>query len=198
MKNTYYKSGVYALKAVERNQIYIGSTKCFKTRKNLHMTALRKADTKRCITSFLDSYIKGELIEFEIIEICDNYLEREQYWIDFYKSHPSLKIVNVFSADRSNSIIPNVFKSKMSSILKHRWKDEKYRNFTLNRLKKTEYKKGCKSFRCKITIAKLSDGTIHEFTSAKLASENFGFNSNNVVNYIRRNKPYKGIKFYYK
>jgi group I intron endonuclease len=198
MKNTYYKSGVYALIAVESNKIYIGSTKCFKTRKNNHMSSLKRGDIKKCVSNFLELYRTGELIEFQILEVCDNYVDREQYWIDFYKRHPTLELVNIFDAKRENSFIPDSFRDKMTNVLKDRWKNDNYRNNTINRLMKTAYKKGDISKRCKITFAELLDGTILEFSSAKLAADHFNFPSKDVVTYINRKKAYKTVLFYYK
>jgi hypothetical protein len=198
MESTYYKSGVYALIATETNKIYIGSTKCFKTRKNNHMSALRRGDVKKCVSNFLEIYKTGELIEFQILEVCNNYIDREQYWIDFYKNHPTLKLVNVFDAKREESFVPDTFKDKMSNVLKNRWKDNNYRSNTIDRLMKTAYKKGDSSKRCKATIAKLPDGTILEFPSAKLAADHFNFSSKHVIVYISRKKVYKTILFCYK
>ncbi len=195
---TYYKSGVYALKAVNSNLIYIGSTNCFKNRKNIHMSSLRKKDEKRCVIEFLKPFESGDIIEFEILEVCENYLEKEQIWIDFYRNHPTLKIVNVFDANRKNSTVLDTFKHKMSDVLKTRWKNSDYKKTTIERLKKTQFIKGQKSLNSKSTMAILSDGTHEEFDSAKLAADYFKIKPATVVAAINNNRLCKGILFYYK
>lgn len=195
---TYYKSGVYALKAVNSNLIYIGSTNCFKNRKNLHISSLRKKDEKRCVIEFLKPFENGDTIKFEILEVCENYLEKEQTWIDFYKNHPIIKLVNVFDADRKNSVVSDNFKHKMSNVLKTRWKDSDYKKNTIERLKKTQFIKGQKSLNSKSTMAILSDGKHKEFNSAKLAADYFNLKPATVVAAINNNRLCKGIKFYYK
>jgi hypothetical protein len=191
MKNIYYKSGVYALRALENNTIYIGSTKCFKNRKNNHMCNLKKN------IDYMPAFL-GMTVEFAILEVCDNFIEREQYWIDFYKSNPLFKIINIFDAERVGSNVPQQFKSKMSNILKDRWKNLSYRKATLDRIKATQFVKGQKSERCKVTIAEMEDGSQKSFPSAKLAAINFGFKQSSVIAYINRKKSYKGIRFFYK
>jgi hypothetical protein len=191
MKDIYYKSGVYALRALENNTVYIGSTKCFKKRKNNHMSNLKKN------SDYMSAFL-GMTVEFEILEVCDNFVEREQYWIDFYKSNPLFKIINIFDAERVGSNVPQHFRSKISNILKDRWKNLSYRKKTLDRIKATQFVKGQKSERCKVTIAEIENGSQISFPSAKLAAIYFGFKQSSVITYIHRKKSYKGIKFFYK
>lgn len=197
MKNIENNSGVYALKVYSRNLIYIGSSKQMRIRKNLHFSALRKNDKKRFIEEFLDAFNNNEDIKFEILEICENYLEREQYWIDYYRNS-EFKVVNVFDADRKGSLVSDEFKLKMSSIRKDKWKDSNYREKTLEKILKTSFKKGCKGIRSRTTCAKLNTGEIKEFESAKEAALFYDLKSGSVVMSIRRNKFIGEIKFYYK
>lgn len=149
MNKIYDKSGVYALIAIERKLIYIGSTKNFRIRKNIHKSTLKKKDLRRCVNGLIEAHNNNEFIDFQIIEQCDNYLEREQYWIEFYKNHPIYTLINVFDADRQNSNTTNDFKEKMRLITRERWKDPIYREkvllksvkgqFTSEKLNKTVY-----------------------------------------------------------
>ena len=58
---------------------------------------------------------EGDKVIFKIIEFCDNLLEREQYWINYYIK-TEYEVVNVFSADRNNSIIKDSFRDKFPSV----------------------------------------------------------------------------------
>lgn len=87
----------------------------------------------------ISASIAGDEIVFEVIEYCDNYLEREQYWIDFYKQQDSYSIVNQFDADRNGSSVTDAFRGTMSKVLQERWQDENYRSTTIERLKPTMF-----------------------------------------------------------
>lgn len=197
MENKENNSGVYALKIETRKLIYIGSSKQMRIRKNLHFSALRKNDKKRFVKEFLEAFNNKEEIKFEVLEICNNYLEREQYWIDYYKNS-EFRVVNIFNANRNGSPVSEEFKSKMSLIRKDKWKDSNYRDETLKRILKTSFKKGCKGIRSKVTCAKLETGEIKEFESATQAALFFNLKPGCVIASILRNKSTANIKFYYK
>jgi hypothetical protein len=75
------KSGVYLIEC--NSHKYIGSSVSLYNRYKQHALALRKG---RHYNSFLqkiyDKYPND--ISFKLIEICDNYIEREAYYIDYY------------------------------------------------------------------------------------------------------------------
>jgi hypothetical protein len=75
------KSGVYLIEC--NSHKYIGSSVSLYSRYKQHVLALRKG---RHYNSFLqkiyDKYPND--ICFKLIEICDNYIEREAYYIEYY------------------------------------------------------------------------------------------------------------------
>lgn len=83
------KKGIYKIKCLENNKIYIGSSKNIEKRINTHIKRLRK---NTHINEFLqNSWNKyGEIsFSFEIIEECseDSLIEREQFWMDSTKCY---------------------------------------------------------------------------------------------------------------
>lgn len=75
-------SCVYQIKNIVTGDIYIGSTKSYRTRKNNHLTHLRTK--KHCnirLSNAFEQY--GEIaFEFTILEECEDLIIREQYYID--------------------------------------------------------------------------------------------------------------------
>lgn len=134
-------NGVYAIEAIQSKIVYVGSSNNVQLRMNLHRAAIKKADKKRMCKALYDAVQNGDTLQYVILEKCDNYLEREQYWISYLRSN-GFNVVNVFDANRNQSQVPQAFRDKMSSVLKERWKDPEYREPTLERLKPTQFKKG--------------------------------------------------------
>ena len=78
------KSGIYQIRNIINNKIYIGSTKNLNRRRKEHFGLLRL--NKHCNTKLQNSFNKygKENFIFEVVEFCEiEYLtECEQYWID--------------------------------------------------------------------------------------------------------------------
>lgn len=121
------KSGVYAVKALDSKLIYIGSTKQLRTRRNGHMSNIRLKKIDRGCKPIIDAYHLGDFVTFEVLELCDNYLEREQHWMDLYKADKTYTLINQFDADRNGSYTTPEFREKMSQIRRDKWKDPLYR-----------------------------------------------------------------------
>jgi len=130
--------GVYALKAHNQRLIYIGSTNNLSKRKAVHLYNIKNNLIGKGCKSIIDAFINGDYITFEVIEVCDNYIEREQHWINIYKLDNSFKIVNQFGAIREGSSSTQDFKDKMSAIRKEKWKDPIYRATMLEKIKTTQ------------------------------------------------------------
>lgn len=186
--------GVYCLKAVNSKLIYIGSSQDIKHRKIMHLYNIRRNITNHGCKAIIDAVrLDNDIIEFSIIEQCENYLEQEQYWIDFYRNQKVFTLVNTFDADRVNSIVPQSFKDKMSDIRKEKWKDEEYRNTTLDRLKATEFT--AERLNKLVFCFDLSGRPIKAFKSAKEAAWYFNYSAISVSSTARGS--YRG-KFKYK
>lgn len=134
-----HKPGVYCLKAHNSKLIYIGSSKNVGRRKNIHMYSIRKNLIDKGCKAIIDAYFLGDYVSFEVIELCENYLDREQFWLEFYTNQNEFSLINVFDADRNNSKVPNGFREKMSAIRTEKWKDPKYRNTMLDKISKTHF-----------------------------------------------------------
>jgi len=83
------KSGIYKIRNIINDKVYIGSAFNIKQRWNRHLNELKqnKHHSPKLQRSFnkygFDNFI------FEIIELCEKELliEREQYWVDFLSSY---------------------------------------------------------------------------------------------------------------
>lgn len=157
-------SGVYCLKSIEKNLIYIGSSQKIKRRFALHKSAIKREDNKRSVAAFY-----GCNIVLEILEQTDNLLEREQYWIDFYRNQNIWKLVNIFDANREKTSISDNFRNKMSKIVKERWKNQQYREEQIKKSSKTFFTP--ERLNKKIHIYLENGNYIGYFPSAKIASE---------------------------
>lgn len=81
LKHRYNPSGVYKI-SFNNGYFYIGSSKKLKSRFNSWETPLSKGKTSN---RYIKSMLQGiTIVNFEIIEICDNYIERELYHIQTF------------------------------------------------------------------------------------------------------------------
>lgn len=99
--------GVYCIKNIKNNKLYIGSTTVqFVKRLNLHVWELNSNKHKNKYLQNSWNKYKEDSFIFEIIEICDKNkcLEREQYYIDTYK------IQNLYNINPLASGTPNLSK----------------------------------------------------------------------------------------
>lgn len=131
--------GVYMIKAINSNIVYIGSSKNMQQRRNIHLSCIRREDTKRYCKALHEAFVNGDILEFTILELCDNYLEREQFYIDLYYEDSTVKLANVFDADRINSGASQEFRDKMSAIRKEQWRNLEYRKMKLESYKGTQF-----------------------------------------------------------
>lgn len=193
------QSGVYALKALDSKLIYIGSSKNLRIRKNLHFSSFNKRDRDR-YCKIIELIKENENIIFEIIELCENHLEREQYWIDFYRQQDTFKLVNVFDADRSGSSITEEFRQKMSNIRKEKWKDRAYREATLKKIKETQFTP--ERLNKPVHRININTGEIITYLSAKIAAEENLMHNVSICtaargNYVRKFKVKNYIFIYH-
>ncbi len=86
------RSGIYEIVNVVNGKRYIGSSINLKNRKMYHWKALRNNDRKRACPKLLNAWNKyGESkFVFNVIEYVDDknkLINREQYWLDYYKTY---------------------------------------------------------------------------------------------------------------
>lgn len=85
--------GIYQIKCIKTNKIYIGSSKQLKTRKRKHFYLL---SNNKHHNNHLQNIVNSrgiESLQFEIIELCsqEDLVDREQYYIDTLK--PEINIL---------------------------------------------------------------------------------------------------------
>ena len=87
--------GVYKIENIINGHIYIGSSKRMNKRLAQHKCDLKaqRHENKKINTECLQYGFEN--FRFEIVEICDNYIETEQMYIDklnpFFNSYPNAK-----------------------------------------------------------------------------------------------------------
>ena len=87
MKN--HISGIYLIRDLINNKVYVGQSKSCTTRWRNHLYGLKN---KRHLNGYLQSVFNDhgvDCFQYEILEICEEELrgERERYWIEHYKSN---------------------------------------------------------------------------------------------------------------
>jgi group I intron endonuclease len=102
--NTSTKMGIYKWINLSNNKIYIGSALNFKSRKSAHLRELRrKVHHSEHLQSAFNMYGENQFVFIVLEEITDRNLlkEREQYYLDLYKSYdPSVGYNMAHYADR--------------------------------------------------------------------------------------------------
>jgi len=86
--NHFNCSGIYIIRNLYNNKIYIGSAKNIKQRLHEHNSMLRR--NKHHSKYLQNSYnLHNGKFLFSILEQCsvDNLIKREQYWLDYYNSY---------------------------------------------------------------------------------------------------------------
>ena len=91
-------SGIYKIQNIINGKIYIGSSKNIYHRKEQHYSDLKNQKHTNCyLQKAFNKYGFNNFV-FDIVEKVDNQdylLEREQYWLDYYKSYERDKGYNI-------------------------------------------------------------------------------------------------------
>lgn len=96
-KEDYKKSGIYRIKNKINSKIYIGSAIKLRRRFYEHNGALKNnTHSSGHLQKAYNKYGKNNFI-FEVVELCnkDNLIEREQYWLDYYKTYEDVNGYNI-------------------------------------------------------------------------------------------------------
>lgn len=114
-KVTTGQSGIYVIVSTCSDKLYVGSAVNLSRRRINHVNELRKGKHKN--THLQNSYIKhGEdTFQFKVLEFVDDVtklIEREQYWIDYFKER--LYNFNPIAGSRLGSKATEETKKKMS------------------------------------------------------------------------------------
>lgn len=157
---------IYCIKNIENNKVYIGSSLDIRKRFINHKLDLKKNNHTN--TYLQNSYNKyGEKsFTISILEKCDkiNIIEKEQYWMDYFKSYSSKIGYNILKKARSSLNYKHTeeTKIKLSSSIKkfHKanpgvWKGRKLSEEVKQNIRKTRKKVYNKKSVSNITREKL-------------------------------------------
>lgn len=129
-------SGIYMIKNIKNNKIYVGSSINLVNRKYKHFWMLEKSlhDNEYLQKSF-NKYGK-ESFEFQILEICnsDKLIERENFYIDKYKS---CNVESGYNLAKVNEFRRNTFNDEVKvKLSKHNLnKNKNFLSFSLTNIK---------------------------------------------------------------
>lgn len=138
------KSGIYMIKCKETGKVYIGHSKNMKSRYQVHLSDMKNG--RHGNLYMMNSFKKHgkEVFEFSIIEFVEpeKLIDREYFWIDFYKSTDCEKGFNIIYDNKreklKNEKCNNLsYKINMRNIVKKRWEDPEYAKKNIEAIRKT-------------------------------------------------------------
>lgn len=165
------KSGIYLIKNLITNKLYVGKAFYIRKRLNTHKWALRH-------NKHANSYLQrawnkyGEVnFLFDIIEYCDISVlpEREGYWVDFYKANDDQFGYNLMIVGRKNHTHSAETKGKMRDAkLGKKMSSEHLKNNTLSKYKP-------------VLQYDLNENFIKEWLGASQIRDELGYNQGNIT-----------------
>lgn len=114
--------GVYRVFNIESGKSYVGATSNLKLRVQMHLVKLKKQEHNSIELSKGVAEHGIELFGYQVLEITDNYEERESHWFDKYKDNSYNKRLNP-STNKGNILDRDVVEAqakKVSAALKGR------------------------------------------------------------------------------
>jgi hypothetical protein len=115
-------SGVYRVFNIENGKSYIGATSNLRSRIQMHFTKLKRVKHNSIeLRKGVEEY-GIELFGYQILEITDNYEDREMYWFEKYKDNSYNKRVDP-STNKGNVLDRDVVEAqakRVSTALKGR------------------------------------------------------------------------------
>lgn len=119
------RSGIYGIRNVLNNKIYIGRTNCFYKRCHQHITSFTKVSLKNINPHLFNSMVKHGIEHFEMfpLEFCDIDIveERELYWMEFFNSTDRRLGYNIRKDSDGGMIVSDETSVKISNNLKRQW-----------------------------------------------------------------------------
>jgi len=186
------KTGVYIIKNTINNKVYVGSAKCLNKRIKDHIKRLKY---KKHENSYLQNHYNKYLnsIYFEVLCFCDLdiLIQKEQFYIDLYKSYIRKNGFNI------NHIANSRIGSKHSMETKNNFsinrKGKKKSDDTKNNM--SEVKKGSNNPKSKLTETDVLN-IRNNNTFKKDYSLNMSIKYNvswHTINYILKRRTWKHI-----
>lgn len=192
-------SGIYKIKNLLNNKVYIGQSKNISDRISSHRKSIFKENT--CLYRSIRKY-GMENFSFEVLKICEENLDEiENFYINYYRSHVRKYGYNIQRYAKSNKGYKVSKKTKkiLSETTKTMWKNGQWVSDILQKRKITqnteEYKQSCaerlrkirqsnkQSFDNRRKVCKLDPVTlkvIEIFDSLQDASKSINSTSNNL------------------
>lgn len=120
-------AGIYLIKNIETNKVYVGSTGNFKTRFYEHKRRLR--ENRHHSTYLQNSWNKRgekafEFIKVEFVEEQKERYIREQWWMDLFQSYNSDYGYNVVKVSELGGAVHQELTKKKISISRKKWHKE--------------------------------------------------------------------------
>lgn len=202
-------SGIYYIRNINNNKIYIGSTQNFKNRFSKHRSQLKNNRHHNILLQNAYNKYGIESFNYIILELCDidSLLIREQYWLD--NLNPEYNISKFADAPtRGRSIkrcpLTQDVKDKISNTLKEYYSDESLRNFmrdinigNKNRLGKPTSEETKMKFYKKVIVYNIDGSLFGEFKSVLEASINTNIHKSQIARCARGERKDKRFIFIY-
>ncbi len=132
------KSGIYCIKNMITNKLYIGKACCVRTRINTHKWLLRHNKHVNIYLQRAWNKYGESNFSFDVIEYCEieNLPVKEDYWTVFYKSNDGEYGYNLMVPGRQNYTHSEETKQKISARkLGKKMSEEHLKNNTLSKYK---------------------------------------------------------------
>lgn len=131
-KRDFNKSGIYAIKNLSTNKIYIGKAKCIYRRIQQHINQLNKKskDENRYLINAWHKYGRNDFEYFviEYLPLDDTLIsERELYWQEYYDALNRDKGYNLRKDSKTGLIVSDETRRKLSDAQNKRFKDPEER-----------------------------------------------------------------------
>lgn len=177
-------SGIYQIRNIINNKVYIGKSKSLKIRLNIHLSSLK--NNKHHSFHLQKSVNKYgiENFEYSILEYCNEHelLEKEECYINYYNSTNRNKGYNIL---------------KSEELIKLQSKNAHIRNLKFGNLDKARLK-SLESRKKKVYQFTLDGSLINSFNSIKEISDNLNIDSSGIVKCCKNKiKYFKGFVFSY-
>lgn len=217
------KSGIYTIKNIVNNKQYIGSSINPHKRKNSHFGELKNQKHKNIkLQRAYDKYGKDSFIfeVIEFVEIKEELIEKEQYYINLFKPEYNINLVANSSLGVKRSLETkekikqanlglvhpawrNEIKSKAQGGNNHWTKKKKFSEEAKQNMSKAQkelYKKGYKSPQSKpILQYSLTMEFVKEWESAGEAEKILGYSKSGICQCAKKkNKTSQGFIWRYK
>lgn len=121
IKEDFNKGGIYYIKNTENNKYYIGSTKCFRNRYYQHCSKLKQGKHHNIVIQNVYNKYGADRLEFGLVEITNDLIIRETYFINEYDSYLNGYNINP-NPVTSPSCLPHVV-DKISKTLTEKYKE---------------------------------------------------------------------------